>query len=144
MQIFHALFEGRASITRTVTALDNGVDTLTESSDPGVTSLLQTHVAAMVARVEQARPIHQRDPLFREIFRNASKIEVRVEHTARGVRVIETSTDPYVVRLIKAHAEVVDRFIANGHAEMMRDHPVPGPVPEPASEAAAPAAGHVH
>ncbi|HEY7188571.1 MAG TPA: hypothetical protein VH436_18565 [Vicinamibacterales bacterium] len=66
-----------------------------------------------------------RDPLFREIFSNADKIEVQVERTENWVRVIETSADPDVARLFQAHAEVVDAFIANGHAEMMKNHPVP-------------------
>lgn len=57
-------------MTRTVTKLDDGVDTLTESTDAAVTRMLQAHVASMVARVEQARPIHQRDPFFREILRH--------------------------------------------------------------------------
>jgi hypothetical protein len=29
------------------------------------------------------------------------------------------------VRLIQAHAEVVNRFLAHGMAEMHRDHPLP-------------------
>jgi hypothetical protein len=33
--------------------------------------------------------------------------------TAQGVRVLETSLDPYVVRLIQAHADVVSAFLAN-------------------------------
>jgi hypothetical protein len=36
-----------------------------------------------------------------------------------------TSHDPYAVRLIQAHAEVVSAFIANGRSEMMKNHPVP-------------------
>jgi hypothetical protein len=41
------------------------------------------------------------------------------------VRVVETSEDPYVVALIQAHARVVSAFIANGRAEMMKNHAVP-------------------
>jgi len=75
--------------------------------------------------VNEARPIHQRDPLFREIFRNASRISAQYEPTPKGSRVVETSSDAYVVKLIQAHAEVVTAFIANGHAEMMKTHAVP-------------------
>jgi len=125
MQMFHQLFAHRAEIVRHVSARPDGVETLTESTNPEVTRILQTHVDSMVARVNEARPIHLRDPLFREIFRNADKIQVQVERTEKGVRVVETSADPYVARLIQAHAEVVNAFIANGHAEMMKNHPVP-------------------
>ena len=125
MPVFHQLFAHRSEIVRHVSVRPDGVETLTESTNPEVTRILQTHVDSMVARVKEARPIHLRDPLFREIFRNADKIQVAVERTEKGVRVVETSADPYVARLIQAHAEVVDAFIANGHAEMMKNHPVP-------------------
>jgi hypothetical protein len=122
---FHALLEHRAAITRQVTLRPDGVETLTESTDPEVARLIQTHVAAMLARVEERRPIHQRDPLFREIFANADRIDATWQTTPNGARVVETSTDPYAVKLIQAHADVVSRFLANGHAEMMQNHEVP-------------------
>ena len=125
MQVFQALFDHRAEITRKVTLRPDGIESVTESANPEVTKLLQAHVASMLARVREARPIHQRDPLFAEIFRYADRIEARYELTPTGVRVTETSRDPYVVKLLQAHAAVVDAFIANGHAEMMRDHPLP-------------------
>jgi hypothetical protein len=125
MELFHQLFAHRAEITRQVLPRADGVETLTESKNPEVTRLLQAHVASMLARVDEGRPIHRRDPLFAELFRHADRIEARHELTPGGVRVFETSTDPYVVRLIKAHAETVSAFLANGHAEMMKNHPVP-------------------
>ena len=126
MQVVQELFERRAEITRTVTVRPDGVETLTTSRSPALVRLLQAHVAAMLARVKEQRPIHQRDPLFGELFRHAAAIEARAEPVPDGIRVVETSTDPYVAKLIQAHADVVSRFIANGRAEMMTDHPVPG------------------
>ena len=125
MQLFHQLFEHRTEIERHVSAREDGIETVTESKNHEVTRLLQTHVAAMLARVKEGRPIHQRDPLFVELFKNAERIEARHELTAGGVRVIERSTDPYVVKLLHAHAEVVSAFLANGMSEMMKNHPVP-------------------
>jgi hypothetical protein len=125
MQVFHQLFDRRTEITRQVIVRPDGVETVTESKNPVVTRLLQTHVAAMLARVKEERPIHQRDPLFAELFRYADKIEARHDLTAGGVRMVETSPDPYVVKLLQAHAEVVSAFIANGHSEMMKNHPLP-------------------
>lgn len=125
MQGIHELFDHRAAITRTVTVRADGVETVTESADPAVARLIQQHVAAMYARVDKVRPIHQRDPLFREVFAHASQIAMQQTVTERGVRVVETSADPYVARLIQAHAEVVSAFLANGRAEMMKNHPVP-------------------
>jgi hypothetical protein len=51
-----------------------------------VARLIQQHVAAKYARVERARPIHQRNPLFRERFAHAAQIEMRQAAPARGVR----------------------------------------------------------
>lgn len=109
-----------------MTDLPNGVETLTESADPKVTEKPQAHVASMYERVEQGCPAHARDPLFAEIFRNKDKITMKLEKTDKGVKVIETSDDPYVAKLIQAHAQVVNLFLKNGHAEMMKDHPLPG------------------
>jgi hypothetical protein len=125
MQLFHQLFDHRTEITRQVVNRADGIETLTESTNPQVTRLLQSHVAAMLARVEDGRPIHRRDPLFAELFRYADRIVARHELTAGGVRVVETSQDPYVVKLLRAHAEVVSAFITNGRSEMMKNHPLP-------------------
>jgi uncharacterized protein len=122
MMGIHALFAHRKSITRTVTEIPGGVRTITESADPEVTVQLQEHVQAMYARLKEGRPIHARDPLFAALFHNADKIDVRIETTAKGLRVTETSTDPDVVKLIRRHAHVVSLFITNGMPEMMKNH----------------------
>jgi len=125
MQQLHFLLDNGPRITRVVTLRPDGVESVTESDDAAVAKAIQEHVTAMSARVKEARPIHQRDPLFREVFKHADKIVVQYEQTAKGVKVVETSSDPYVVQLIQAHAEVVSAFIANGRAEAMKDHAVP-------------------
>ena len=125
MQVFQQLFDHRADITRRVLRREDGVESATESMNPEVTRLIQTHVAAMLSRVIEQRPIHQRDPLFAELFKYADRIDAIYEKTAGGVRVVETSRDAYVVKLLHAHAEVVSAFIANGRAELMKNHPLP-------------------
>jgi hypothetical protein len=125
--MFHFLLANRDSIDRTVKKLEDGVETITESDDPKVASVIQAHVESMHKRVKEGNPVHMRDPLFAAIFRNAGKISMKVKRTEKGVRVIETSTDPYVARLIQAHAEVVNLFVANGHAEVRENHAVPVP-----------------
>jgi hypothetical protein len=125
MQVFHQLFDHRSEIARQVVMRPDGVETVTESTNPEVTRLLQTHVTSMLARVKDGRPIHQRDPLFAELFRYADQIEAKYDLTPGGVRVIETSHDAYVVKLLQAHADVVSAFIANGRSEMMKIHPLP-------------------
>ena len=122
MMGIHALFAHRDAIDRSVTDIPGGVRTLTESDDPAVTAQLQEHVQAMYDRLKEGRPIHAGDPLFAALFRNADKIDVRIEKTAKGVQVTETSAEPEVVKLIRRHAEVVSLFLANGMPEMMKSH----------------------
>ncbi len=123
--VFHYLLEHHEEIRRTVTKTTQGVETLTESDNPEVAAKIQEHVVSMKARVEEGRGLRFWDELFATIFRNYQKIEMKVEKTERGVRVTETSTDPYGVLLIQAHAEVVSGFVARGFAESSKNHPVP-------------------
>jgi hypothetical protein len=128
---FHYLLEHRKDIRRTVKEVAGGVETLTESDDPAVAGKIREHVSAMHARVKTGNGVHYRDPLFAEIFRNYDKITMTVERTPKGAKVTETSADPYVAKLIQAHALVVTKFIENGHAEVMKNHPLPAaPAPK--------------
>lgn len=122
---FHYLLMHRDAIHRTVHPLPDGVITLTESGDPDVAARIQEHVRSMHRRLTEGRPIHRRDPLFAELFAHADAIRMEVEYTMKGVKVVETSDDPYVVRLVQAHAEVVSQFLANGPPEVRRNHEVP-------------------
>lgn len=122
MMGIHYLFAHRGEIQRTVTQIPGGVRTTTESDDPSVAAQLRVHVRAMYARLKEGRPINTRDPLFAALFRNADKIEARIDDTPKGLTVTETSSDPEVATLIRKHADVVGQFIANGMHEMMRSH----------------------
>ena len=123
---FHFLLESHDKIKRKVKLLDNGVQTLTTSTDAEVAARIQEHVAAMYSRLEESRPIRLRDPLFAELFRHADKVSMRVENVEDGVRVTETSADPYTVKLLQAHSGVVSAFVEHGFAEARKNHEVPG------------------
>lgn len=123
--IFHYLLEHHGKITRTVTELENGVKTLTESTDPIVAKKLQEHVASMYQRVEDGRPLRMWDEMYREIFQHTDKIKMELENTDGGISVIETSDDEYVVKLIKAHAKVVSGFAERGFNEARLNHEPP-------------------
>ena len=123
--LFHELLQHRAAIRREVKQTDKGVETLTESDQPEVVTAIHKHVACMEKRVKDKKPIHLRDPLFAEVFRHADQINFVYEKTAKGMRVTETSDDPYVVKLIQMHAEVVSLFVKNGFEEVQRNHALP-------------------
>ena len=130
--VFHELLQNHTRIQRSVTRLENGVETLTESDDPAIAAKIQEHVASMHARVEDGRGLRFWDDLFVAVFQNYKRITMSVENTDKGVRVRETSDDPAVVRLIQAHADVVSLFVKHGFEEAHRNHAVPaapGPTP---------------
>jgi hypothetical protein len=121
----HFLLANGKDIKRTVKETKNGVETVTESEKPVVAKRIQEHVAAMHVRVKDGVGIHLRDPLFVELFKHYDQIVMTVEKTPKGVRVTETSDDPYVAKLIQAHARVVTKFIENGHDEARKNHAPP-------------------
>lgn len=120
MRTIHELFDQHQKIRRTVTRIDGGVETLTESDDPAVQALIIGHTQAMKERLVKRQPIRMWDPLFAALFKHADQIEMEVLPTARGVRVRETSKDPSVVQLIQAHADGVTEFVEVGPLIMHR------------------------
>jgi hypothetical protein len=128
-EIFHFLLEHHAEIRRSVKRLDKGVETLTESDNKEVASKLQAHVASMHERIKAGRGLRFWDDLFVAIFNNYDQIQMTVEKTEKGVKVIEISDQPAVVRLIQAHADVVSQFVAQGFDEAHKNHPVPVSAP---------------
>jgi quercetin dioxygenase-like cupin family protein len=135
MDAIHALLADHESIERHVVDRSDGVETWTESDDPEVAARIREHVRQMDARLEDGRPIRRWDPLFAEIFEHADAITMEIEDTERGVRVVETSDDPYVVRLIQQHAHrAVSEFVERG---MDRAHE-PTPLPSPPTTSAMP------
>lgn len=123
--VFEFLLGNHEKIKRTVKELEDGVETVTESDDEEIASKIKEHVEWMKVRIEKVNPVRMRDPLFAELFQHTDKIVMKYEDTEKGVKVIETSSDPYVAQLIKAHAKVVSKFVENGHAEAMKNHAVP-------------------
>jgi NAD(P)-dependent dehydrogenase (short-subunit alcohol dehydrogenase family) len=123
--VFQTLLGNHDLIRREFREVDGGIESVTESDNAEVAALIQDHVAAMKVRVEHSRAIRVWDPMFREIFANADKIRFEYENTPKGVKVREVSDDPYVARLIQAHAKVVSGFVARGGAESQLAHEPP-------------------
>lgn len=122
---FRFLLTNHQKIKREVRVLPNGVQTLTESDDPQVAAKIREHVYWMKERIEKRQPIRMRDPLFAELFKHAGQIKMVTENTPKGVRVLETSENPYVAKLIQEHAKTVSEFVKRGFPEAMKNHPVP-------------------
>ncbi len=131
MQTIHTLFAEHKNITRTIKNIDKGVETITESDDPKVQVMIKEHVAAMYKRLANKQVIRGWDPLFAELFKHADKIKMEMTTTAKGLKVVETSDDAYVVKLIQSHAVGVSEFVKEGMSSMHKEHPLPEAKTEP-------------
>lgn len=124
---FHFLLDNHKAIKRTVKKLDNGVETVTESDKPEVAKKIQEHVPAMYERLKSGTGVRYWDPLFAEAFKHGKKMKMTIENTKTGVKVVETSDEAGVVKIIQAHADVVSKFVEKGFEEARQEHPVPAP-----------------
>ncbi|MDQ2907823.1 MAG: hypothetical protein M3R44_00555 [Candidatus Eremiobacteraeota bacterium] len=119
MQIVMNLFAEHTKVRRRVDELPNGVRTFTESDDPHVASLLQAHVASMYQRVNHGNVFAMMSRTLPTLFRNAKRYDRSFTITPHGVAVTETSRDPMMVAVIRAHAKEVSGFVTEGMPAMM-------------------------
>ncbi len=124
---FHFLLENHKAIKRTVKKLDNGVETVTESDTAEVAKKIQEHVPAMYERLQSGNGVRYWDPLFAEAFKHGKKMKMTIENTKTGVKVVETSEEAAVVKIIQAHADVVSKFAEKGFEEARKEHALPEP-----------------
>lgn len=127
MESIHALVHSyRLDIQREVEEIEGGVVTVTRSpSNPEAARTLARHVQEMSDLLEGQGRIRGWDPVFREIFDHRSEIDLEIEWLEDGVRVTETSENPEVVKLIRAHARKVSDFVARGPAAVHEETPLP-------------------
>ncbi len=115
------LFERHKLIQRKVTELPNGVHDVTTSADPSTAALIKEHVGEMYARLAQDNPFpYPMSNSVPQMFANSTKYQRRLDILTDGVAVTETSSDPEMVAVIKAHAQELNRFAKDGMPAMMR------------------------
>jgi hypothetical protein len=128
----HEMFMDHDKIRRAVTNLPNGIRTVTESDDPELAATIVSHVIGMHERVKEGRdpklPIQS--PTLQIIFRNKDKIMTTHEATAKGIVVVQTSSDPETAAALQKHAgevsDLVKRGMAAAHENMMRNGAMQG------------------
>ncbi len=92
------------------------VETVTESDDPEVAARIKDHARAMQARMKVGAMVRVWDPVFKELFERYDKVSLTVTPTDRGVKIVETSSDPETIALMRSHAIGVSAFVRAGHA----------------------------
>lgn len=117
-----ALFQKHKLIRRTVTELPNGVYDVTTSADPDTARLIKEHVAEMYHRLDQKRAFpYPMSPSVTSMFEHSTGYQRKLELLPDGVAVTETSSDPAMVAVIRAHAQELNRFARDGMPAMMRN-----------------------
>jgi hypothetical protein len=126
MPAIHTLLWNHERIVRTVTDLPDGIRTLTESDDPALVLRIREHVTGMyrvlASGVDPGLP--HTTPALRTILRDRDRISTRVDTTAKGILVVQTSSDAATVSALQQHAREVTEMVRSGreafHGGMMQ------------------------
>lgn len=138
-----SLLDRHKEIRRGVTLTEKGVETFTESDNPRVVPLIQAHAEGMRKWLfEWGMPFRMSDPLFADLYAHRSDIKMTLTKTEKGVRAVLEGATPEAVKLVRALAAQMDRFVVKGWEKMDQTHPSPlneaeGPLhpsPEPEEE----------
>ena len=112
------LFADHSAIRRRVEPIPGGVRAVTESDDPRIAALLQSHVGAMYRRIDEGRRFTMMSRTLPAMFDSARRYHRVLSLTQHGVSVVETPSDTVIAKLIRAHAVEVSGFVADGMRSM--------------------------
>lgn len=116
-----ALFMRHAAVDRSVTDVPGGVRAETTSRDPETAALILQHVADMYRRLDEDKPFpYPASPSVGAMFSRSRAYARKLEALSNGVAVTETSDDPRMVEVIRAHAREITGFVKEGMPAMMR------------------------
>lgn len=121
-----AMFRNFQTLSREVTNLENGIRTVTRSSDPDVMDALVSHVNGMIGRVASGDDpeIIIQSPTLDIFFARGDRITNEIEVTDAGIVVTQTSDDSEVVAALQTHAAEVTAMVERGmdavHEMMMK------------------------
>ncbi len=112
--IWLSLIGNHEKIRRDMKELANGVEATTESDDPEIAAMIRNHAFAMQRRMHDGSRVRQWDPVFVKLFDHHEAVHLDVQATDKGVRILETSDDPEVVRVLHSHAAGVSEMVKRG------------------------------
>ena len=118
------IFRSHEGISRRVTNVQNGIVTSTEAEDETLREAIVSHVSMMVNRLQEGRnpEVIIQSPALDALFDVYDEIDTEIETTESGVKVIQTSSNPEVVRLLQTHAaevsDMADRGMEAVHERM--------------------------
>ena len=108
------IFQQHIEIKCRVTNLPNGIFTFTASQNPAVRATIVSHVSMIVIRLTEGRnpEVIIQSPTLDALFDVHEEIEI----TDTGIDVIQTSSNPEVVKLLQTHAAEVSDMSKRGMA----------------------------
>lgn len=123
MGTIRQLFANHDQVHRTVKEIPGGIRAVTESDNPQISALIQSHVPSMYQRINnrQGIPMIMMSFTLPAMAQNADQYQRHFQLTPKGIVVTETSNDPEMVAVIREHAREVDRFVAEGMPAMMNN-----------------------
>ena len=103
------IFQQHMEIECRVTNFSNGISTFTASQNPAVRAAIVSHVSMMVTRLAEGRnpEVIIQSPTQDALFDVHEEIETEIEVTDTGIDVIQTSSNPVVVKLLQTRAAEV-------------------------------------
>ncbi|MBX9639513.1 MAG: hypothetical protein K2X97_07230 [Mycobacteriaceae bacterium] len=120
MSLYMDMFNRHTQITRTVEEIPGGVRTTTQSNVPDLAAQLHAHVSSMYSHLDQGSEVMCMSQSLPTLFRNAGGYRRQLTLTPTGVIAEETSDDPALTDVIRAHAREVTGFVSDGMPAMMQ------------------------
>ncbi|GAB4970837.1 hypothetical protein MAHJHV55_45040 [Mycobacterium avium subsp. hominissuis] len=120
MSLYMDMFNRHTEITRTVEDIPGGVRTTTQSNAPDLAAQLHAHVSSMYSHLDHGSEVMCMSQSLPTLFRNAGGYRRQLTLTPTGVVAEETSDDPALTDVIRAHAREVTGFVRDGMPAMMQ------------------------
>jgi len=110
------LFRNFETITREVENLENGIRTVTLSTDAAVMKALVSHSVGMIDRVKRKDDpkIMIQSPTLNAFFLQGDEIDSSIEVTKQGLIITQTSENPQLVEALQTHAAEVSAMADRG------------------------------
>lgn len=119
----HTLFNGHDKLQRKLNLTDDGYEAITQSEDQQIAAALQEHVRQMQERLDRGLAARRWDPAFAEYRTYYNEIDLKVEKTERGVKVVAHGKTPEAAEVARNHAKVINEFVNDGWGAHNRLHP---------------------
>ena len=122
------IFRSHKGIIRVVSNLENGIVTTTEAENKTLREAIVSHVTMMVTRLQEGKnpEVIIQSPTLDSLFDFYEQIDTEIELTDKGIKVIQTSTNPKVIKLLQKHAAEVSDMSKRGmvavHERMMKNN----------------------